>query len=701
MTIVPRRREALLRLCVFVLALAPSLLRAQDDSTYEIISHRYHLDLFPTEQALRCTDTLGLRARTGGGRFALRLFPVYRVSDVRAGGRKVEFTVSDDRLLLSGLPRDSVVDVAVEYAGRLPVATEFTQISADRAVFHEDGVLPHGLSAVRFVRGAITVPRPWEAIAVGALIEKQESKDSTTYVWEFDQPVPSLGWICAGAFDRRDLAFGSTALSTYLLPEDSASSGPLLEKMKDVLTQYNGWFTPYRFPKLALVEVDNAVAGRNVLAVAAPSFILVKKIAFETKDAFNRAEAILPHEIAHQWWPATVFIDDADAAFLSEGLCEYSALLYAEASGTRTSRDSLGHHPLLRSLLARVARGEDQPLQQKADLRAIPTQYLKASYVHNMLRSIMGDSLFRRLYPEYARRYALGKATLANFQSTAEALYGRPLGWFFRQWVERSGIPRLKIYRVAAEPSGTGWITRGRVRMVGYEKYTVYLRVGVETAGASAGTALWIGTDSAGTYRNDVPFEIRSAEKPLRALLDPGGDLLKVQKIAVKFGELRDPADGVMIVGTVQNRGHLLALARHDSAAMEESGWSISVKTDSAVTLADLQRERVFLYGTSAENSVAAGLAAKFPMKCDGDSAVVEGETVRDSTLALLQAVENPYRSSGMLCWIAPLSAAARPELLPYDFSWVLARGTDLVAHGSWETTDEDIVVDLSGSPKR
>jgi hypothetical protein len=128
---------------------------------------------------------------------------------------------------------------------------------------------------------------------------------------------------------------------------------------------------------------------------------------------------------------------------------------------------------------------------------------------------------------------------------------------------------------------------------------------------------------------------------------------------------------------------------------MEASGWSITMKADTASTLADLQREHVFLYGTTRENSVAGDLSGKFPMTCGGDSVVAGGETLRDSSLAIIQAVENPYLASGTLVWVAPLTPAASPELLPYDASWVLVRGNEQIAQGVWDVRDDDLVVTL------
>jgi hypothetical protein len=686
--------------------LLPAQGRAQADTTYRIVSSRYRLELLPADRAVRGVDTLELRLHPSAGeRVALRMFPLYRVTGVTVNGRAATFDVNGDRLSVGPLPRDSAT-VVVEYAARLTVGSEFAMIDGNRAVFHEEGAMPTGPYDLHFVRGSLTVPRGWEAVAAGSLVDRRESNDSVTFVWEERERLSNVGWICAGVYERSEDRTGPVLVSTYLDTTDTASAGAIRAQVREIVRFYSGWFTPYRFSKLAIVEVDNLVAGRNVLAIASPSMILVKRVAFETKDVFNQVATVLPHEVAHQWWPMTVFIEDEDAAFLSEGMCEYSSLMYAESSGKMTGRDSLGHHPLLRLLLARVAKGEDQPLRMKADLRALPTHYLKASYVHNMVRQMLGDSLFRALYATYASRYALRTATLGDYQALAESLAGRPLDWFFRQWVTGKGIPRMKIYNVKSAPDSAlgGWRTRGRVRLVGYEKFTTGIRVGTEGIDAQASVPVWLGDDPAGAgYRNDVPFEIRTRAHPARVVLDPGGEVLKVQKIPVKLSQLRDQADGLMVVGTNGASAALERLARKDSASMTLNGWSIAIRADTAVTLADLQREYVFLYGTTRDNRVAADLAGKFPYRADGDSVRIDGETLRDSALALVQAVENPYQSSGVLTWVAPLGASANPDLLPYDDSWVLLRGGDLVAHGVWEVTDEDLVVTLpaQGVPKK
>ena len=666
------------------------------EPNYEITARRLHLRLFPSSRHIVCTDTLTIRKTADRvHEISLGLPRLYNVSSVTLSDRKANYQREGDVIKLLSVPGDAEFNLIVSYSGDLTFRSDFTGMSDDRAVLRDEETLVQGPKLLRFTRLSIVVPPDWEVISVGRLVERSSGFDSTLFVREFDQPLSTIGWICAGKYIRWQDTAGQQAISVYRSEKDTIAEEKIAAQARAALDYYSRKFSPYRFGEFSIVHVDDWVAGRNVLAVAAPSLIMIKDRAFETEDRFEQAATILPHEVAHQWWPLTVFIDQESLALLSEGLCEYSTLLFNESSGTMTGRDSLKTHPLLRPLLARATKKQEAPLQQRADLRFVPTQYLKASYVHNMLRRTIGDSLLLLLYRDFAQKFHTKNAGLADFQNLAEELTGKKLDWFFDEWVRKTGIPRLRIYNVKMEKTVAGWLTRGRVRIVGYEKFTTFADVGIETDAGIVKSRSWLGVDKAGNYRNDVPFEIITQERPRCALLDPDGDVLRMQNLPVKFGELREPHNGIMIIGTLQNEDYLLGLARQDSVQLDRMGWSIRTKRDVDVTLADLQRERIFFYGSPSENSVSADQQNRFPIKFRGDSVQVKDGAIFDSTLTLVELIENPYMAHGLICWIAPLSPKAQPMLKFLDASWAMMRGDEEISSGTWMVKDEDSIVDL------
>ncbi len=690
-----RRLFIVLWLCSFATG---SRAEERADSTTLIQGHACRFHIYPEQSAIECRDTLLIsRAESKRAPLQLRLWRGFSVDTCLVGGTAAAFERSSDRLVLKDLPSDPVVQVVVAYSARTNASSEFSRLTRDRAIFRMEEFLPSTAAPrtapLTSLTVTVVVPEQWRVAAPADTITETTEAGERTVRCSLHAPIPMMGWVCAGAYVRRQ----EQPVTVDLFPEDSSAARSIIGEALRVLRFYGDNFRPYRFARLNIVECEDWVAGPGVLAIAMPAMIMVKQRALQTDTKFDRVEAILPHEIAHQWWAMTVFVGDEDNALLSEGMCEYSAYIYGELNGRTSARDSLSRHPLLRPLLFRIQQKKDAPLRRKADLRSEPTQYLKALYVQHMLRKIIGDSAAFRLYRLWADRYALQYGTQEEFQALAEEVSGQHLGWFFEQWTGEKGVPRLRLYNVKAENAGSGWATRGRVRLVGYERYTLPIDVVVRAGRETERKRVWIGADSGGAFHNDVGFEIHTASRPSVALLDPSGDVLKVQKIPVKLSDLREPGDAVFIVGSGRDASHLLDLARSDSAAMEKAGWSIDITPDTTVTLGSLQRDHVVLYGMPETNTIVREQQSRFPYVVRNDSVVVGGEEVSDSSLTLVQAIENPYIPGGMMVWIAPLGNKATAALLPYESSWVLLRDNEEIESGTWEERDEDLEVEIKG----
>ncbi len=681
--------------CLFFLFTSICILTANDGGGYNIISHRAFIKLYPAENRIVINDTVKIRfIENHKNELVLTFNPSMIVSSVIVQGKKSKFEQKQEFLKIYFSGKEEF-ELIINYSGSISNRTEFSRFNESSAVLHESEILPLGTKSYDYIRFSIQAPSNWMVIAVGELVYRSTLSDSSLTIYENIEKVQTLGWICGGEYITQTSIADSITLSTFLFKEDSSFSQDILDQLHQAIKFYSEIFSKYRFKKLAIVEVDNWVAGKSVLAAAYPSVILIKKQAFQKEDRFNNIATILPHEVAHQWWPLTVFIEDEDAALLSEGLCEYSSVLFSEWTGLALARDSLKSHPLLRSLVVRASKGKDLPLKQKADIRSMPTHYLKGAYVHNMLRLIIGDSAFYNLLLRYTKLFSIKISSSLDYQKLAEQVSNKKLDWFFKQWTEHTGIPRLKIYNVKTKQLKGVWKTQGRVRLVGYEKkYTTPVEVGIVTDEGLKTQLVWVGEDSNKMYHNEVTFEVETIEKPKRALLDPAGKILKYQKLPPKLIDLLEPAEGLMIVGTITNTGHLFEIARQDSVELDRAGWWVRIKSDTAVTLADLQNDRVFIYGKISENRIAYDLVAKFPIRVVGNTVTIEGKSYYDS-LAVIQIIENPYLDQGLMCWVAPLSEHADPHLMLYDASYVVIDGKEIVDKGTWKIKDEELEIEI------
>jgi len=696
--------RTLSRLAAFIVCLSASAapfdgLRA--DSGPVIRSHRAFLSLDPENRILACRDTVTLFFTDRESESAsLRLNPAFDISSLTTGGEKLEYTAGrGGTLSFAREGGDSLMTVEIAYRGRMDFRSEFTRLSADRAILREEEVLPWGTRELTSGTLRVSVPREWTVLAAGTPVVTDDPAGRSVWTFTWNEPLAALGWICAGRYTVFRNPGGPPGISLHLFPGESADTASILSLCDSLLRFYGSAFGPYRYDRLDVVEIDDWVAGPRVLAIAAPSFVMLKRSTFGTTDPYNTAQTVLPHEVAHEWWMGNVFFRELDTPFLSEGLSEYSSALFGRWRGWAGPRDTLQGHPLLRPLLARVRRHRDLPLDSTRDIRTATTQYLKAAYVHHMLAGIVGDSLYgnflRRLSAAYSGRWL----TIGEFRAGVGRAAGRDLGWFFDQWVGGTGLPAFRLYNFTAARDDSGWTVSGRVRVLGYDRYTALLTVELRTEGDPVRERVRVGLDSAGAYLNDVGVRFRSASAPVGAVLDPDGDVLMMRKIPEKFSDLREPGSGALVVGSGPRSVQYGILAERDSASLTLQGWSVRILRDTEVSLADLQNGHVIFYGNETDNLALKELPVQFPLNGDSTGTPFEGEFPADSTLAMMQIMENPYVADGLMVWINPLGPAARPELLPFDKSWVLQRGKDEIASGTWEVEDDQLHVVITPKP--
>ena len=159
-------------------------------------------------------------------------------------------------------------------------------------------------------------------------------------------------------------------------------------------------------------------------------------------------EFYLAHEMAHQWWGQAVGWQNYHEQWISEGIAQYFAALYA-----KERRGEAAFREVIRQFRRWGIDQSDQgPIylgyrlgHLKNDSRIFrAVVYNKTAAVLHMLRRLIGDDAFfeglRRFYAE--NRFK--KAGTQEFQHAMEATSKRPLDRFFQRWIFESGIPRVR-----------------------------------------------------------------------------------------------------------------------------------------------------------------------------------------------------------------------------------------------------------------
>jgi hypothetical protein len=209
--------------------------------------------------------------------------------------------------------------------------------------------------------------------------------------------------------------------------------------------------TPYVYPQATVAE--GPIAGMEY-----PMLVFINR----PREAAD-LQAVIAHELGHQWFPMTVGSDEAAHAWMDEGINSFfedrAAEDYFAGSDARAGT---------RAAYLRVAGHDNEvPLMRHTDL-ATPygartvAAYSKPAAVMVALRAVLGDSVFDRSLREYVRLWSFRHPAPWDFFATFERVSGRDLDWFWYPWFFETGVLDQSIESVRAVEGGVEVVVRDR-----------------------------------------------------------------------------------------------------------------------------------------------------------------------------------------------------------------------------------------------
>ena len=416
----------------------------------DALQYRISLSLGEAGGEIRAETEIVFAARAAGLREVALDFAGLSVDGVAVDGRAAQFTRDGPRLRVAlggGYRAGDLFKVTVRYHGAPADGLYFKRNKfGDRTVFadnwpdrarHWFPSIDHPSDKAR-VEFLVTAPARYDVVANGELVETTSRQDGTRLThWRTAAPIPVYCMVF-GATEFSVVnagAVGATRLTHYLFPKDRERGLVDHGRALRMLEFYGDLVGPYPYEKLALVQSSTRFGGMEN-----SSSIFFDENSY---DGSGRLEGTVAHEIAHQWFGDSVTEADWHDLWLSEGFATYFGALFFERAD--------GRDKFLRMMLAdrerylrdpeAVARPVHDP--QVKDLFKLLNRnnYQKGGWVLHMLRRLAGDEKFFAGVREYYRAYRDSNASTDDFRRVMESHAGRPLDWFFRQWIYEPGFP--------------------------------------------------------------------------------------------------------------------------------------------------------------------------------------------------------------------------------------------------------------------
>jgi hypothetical protein len=221
-----------------------------------------------------------------------------------------------------------------------------------------------------------------------------------------------------------------------------------------------------------------------------PSFLYLSIGAFLGTGANNYGdhEEFVSHEMAHQWWGGGVNPKSYHDEWISEGLAEYSALMYVQLVMKdndkffnllkRQKKELLENRGFFSKGIAKgpisLGRRNNTSLTE-GDYSIVI--YKKGAWVMHMLRNLlidlksMNEDTYMSIMKDFYSSFVKKTASTRDIRKIFEKNLNKDMSWFFDEWVDGTGIPTYKYaYKYDKQPDG---------------KYKVKLRVKQENVPAN------------------------------------------------------------------------------------------------------------------------------------------------------------------------------------------------------------------------
>ncbi|MEL6552679.1 MAG: M1 family metallopeptidase [Cyanobacteria bacterium J06621_11] len=480
------------------------------------------------------------------------------------------------------------------------------------------------------------VPKKFKVVSNGELVSEESEGSEKIYHWKLEKVHPSyLMTIAIGEFEAIHDEWNGKPVNYYFEQGRKAEAKLTMGKTPQMLEALSKWFGyEYPFSNYDQVCVTDFIFGgmeNTTTTLLTDRCMIDKRAALDNQ----RAETLVAHELAHQWFGDLIVINHWSQAWVKEGAATYTEVLWVEET---LGQDEAFYYHLnhARAYLSEDKSRYRRPLVTHIYREAIELYdrhiYEKGSCVYHMIRMELGDELFTK---------ALSTLLTDNAHSTVETIdvlraidkaTGRNLRYLFDQYVYRGGHPDYKVGYSWDADSNLAKLTITQTQVAdgksqvqeGLFDLKVPIGFGYIAKDKKSETKK---TEKKTAQKNKINVEVKTfkvrihereqalyfplEEKPDFISFDVGNHFLKTVELTYPVAELKaqlahdpDPISRLIAAEALATKGSLEAVKALEAAMQDEPFWA--VRAEVAEQLGSIQLAQ-------AEAALLTGLKDKHP----------------------------------------------------------------------------------------
>lgn len=664
------------------------------------VDHTIEIEFGLKNHSLRATDHLVVPLENAEKLlcFVNRSFQIQSVS---ALNRKLDFSIKS---MLSGnaqqleivIPPDFrdynelVFDIV--YEGHLAASPGFLDredVGETTGIISENGVYlspaslwyPDIPSSLGTFKVTTITPAGYETVTQGMLVDKKTADGRTYTTWE-EKNISEGCHLVAGKYEVTHRKHNNIEIFAFFFPEEQGLASTYIDATIRYLAMYQKLLGNYPYGKFAIVE-NFFQTGYGM-----PSFTLLGSAVVRLPFI---VETSLGHEILHNWWGNSVFVDKWQGNWC-EGLTTYMADYYYKELSSAAEAEAY-RKDICRKYTNYVNRQNDFPLTRfigRTDKASQAIGYGKTAMVFHMLRQMVGDEMFYQSLRRFYQDMIWQRAGWEDIQRTFEDVCKMDLSWFFEQWINREGAPSLELGETSVKKIQDGWITKAGIFQTD-KPYRfilpVYLKLDDEDYFATV--------EMHETFHT---ISIQTKSRPRYIAIDPDQHVfrrLSIEEIPPTIDLVLGDEDRLIVYPTGGETA-LQAAYRKFAEFLGESGGII--KADTEITEQEIIQKSLCILGGLSENRLtkmlSEGLSKNFSINQEG--IVVNGTSYKNKDDAFLIALRNPEnREKGIILFagFSPSAIERSGFKIPHygKYSYLIFSGGKNIDKGTFPVSDSPL----------
>ncbi len=395
----------------------------------------------------------------------------------------------------------------------------------------------------------LELPRNWTAVSNAATedqvpgrIKFKQTEPISTYLFAF----------AAGPFAALRAEGDPVRLFVRRskLEAAQAHADEVLRLNREASAYFERYFArKFPFAKYDLVLVPEFPYGG--MEHAGATFLNEERVLFtappSATDLLRRAQLIF-HETSHQWFGDLVTMRWFDDLWLKEGFANFMAAKATEALLPEFDAWTAFHILKLGAVRTDATRGTTAiryPLKNLADAKSAygAIVYSKGPAVLRQAEFYLGEEVFRRAVRDFLKRHAYGAASWQDLVGAFERASGRKLGRWAEAWVQRRGMPTVRITDGRLEQQDTlgeggVWPMKLRILASGSSQ-EVFLEKEYLKIKIAANQSIVFPNHGDFGYGRFL-LDPQSLKTALTPSFDPGSTLLRAQLVEAAWESVRD-----------------------------------------------------------------------------------------------------------------------------------------------------------------